>query len=65
MGRALTYMAIPAGVETVASYLLGAKRDQVAELLETRVGIRQARLIERRRYVGGGQGSPPLGMLLA
>lgn len=52
MGRALTSMAIPAGVETVARCLLGAKRERVAELLETRVGLGQARATERGRYVG-------------
>ena len=50
--QALASLDAPASVETVAKCFLRAKRDRVAELLETLVGLGQARVTEKGKYVG-------------
>jgi len=51
--QALASLDAPASVETVAKCFLRAKRDRVAELLETLVGLGQARVTRGGEYVGG------------
>lgn len=51
--QALASLDPPASVEDVAKCFLRAKRDRVAELLETLVGLGQARVTEKGEYLGG------------
>jgi len=51
--QALAALDAPANVETVAKCFLRANRDRVAELLETLVGLGQARVMEKGEYAGG------------
>lgn len=50
--QALASLDAPASVEDVAKCFLRAKRDRVEELLETLVGLGQARVTEGGEYVG-------------
>ncbi len=54
--QALALLDAPARVEEVAKCFLRAKRDRVAELLETLVGLGQARVTEKGEYVGADTG---------
>lgn len=50
--QALEALAVPADVATVAKCFSRAPRARVAELLETLVGLGQARVLEAGRYAG-------------